>query len=471
VPKIPFGDDDTQIPTVSTERPPAQRVNGLRISVVSGPDAGLAIRANQPKTIVGRSPASEVRLSDPTASSFHVELCADSHGVLARDLESLNGTVFQGARIGSAVIPSGATLQIGSSLVRVELDVPLAQNEHSRGSFGDLCGTSRTMRELFTLLERIAGTELALLIEGPTGTGKELAARAIHAASAHAAGSFVVLDCTAIPASLAESVLFGHERGAFTGATERRPGVFEAAGDGTVFLDEVGELPLDLQPKLLRALEQRQVVRVGSSQPIPVRARVLSATWRDLRARVNQGTFREDLYYRLAQARVPLPALRERTEDIPLLVRHILERIPEGGRAARSISTEALKELCQREYAGNVRELRHTVERAAMLAAGDVILPSDLAFERMLMGECKRSGSPTTEIADLGESLPPPPPTDGSLPMFKEAKRTAIEEFERDYLARLLARAGNNLSRASALAGVERHHLRDLLRKRGLWGE
>jgi DNA-binding NtrC family response regulator len=326
------------------------------------------------------------------------------------------------------------------------------------------------MRELFTLLERLAGTELALLLEGPTGSGKELAARAIHAESAHASGPFVVLDCTAIPVTLAESVLFGHERGAFTGANERRPGVFEAAGEGTVFLDEVGELPIDLQPKLLRALEQRQVVRVGSSQPIPVRARVLSATWRDLRARINQGTFREDLYYRLAQARVPLPALRERSEDVPLLVRHMLERLPNTGRSARSISPEALKELCQREYAGNVRELRHTVERAAMLAEGDTILPSDLAFERMLMGECRRSGSATTEVADPGESMPPPA-AEGSLPMFKEAKRTAIEEFERDYLARLLSRAGNNLSRASALAGVERHHLRDLLRKRGLWGQ
>jgi DNA-binding NtrC family response regulator len=469
VPKIPFGDDDTQIPTVSTQRPSGQRVNGLRITVVGGPDAGLALVADQSKTIVGRSPAAEVRLSDPTASSFHVELSADPEGVAIRDLESLNGTLHQGARIGFGIVPSGSTLQIGSSMVRVELDVPLAATNHSRASFGELCGTSRMMRELFTLLERLAGTELALLIEGPTGCGKELAARAIHDASAHAAGPFVVLDCTAIPATLAESVLFGHERGAFTGATERRPGVFEAAGDGTVFLDEVGELPIDLQPKLLRALEQRQVVRVGSSQPIPVRARVLSATWRDLRARINQGTFREDLYYRLAQARVPLPPLRDRAEDIPLLVRHLLDRLPETGRSARHISAEALRELCQREYAGNVRELRHTVERAAMLAAGDTILPSDLAFERMLMGECRRSSSAATEASDPGESIAPPP-ADASLPMFKEAKRTAIEEFERDYLARLLTRAGNNLSRASALAGVERHHLRDLLRKRGLWG-
>ncbi len=318
------------------------------------------------------------------------------------------------------------------------------------------------MRALYTLLERLAPTDLSLLIEGPTGTGKELAARAIHEASGHAEGPFVVLDCTAIPPSLAESILFGHERGAFTGAAERRPGVFEAAAQGTLFLDEVGELPSELQPKLLRVLEQRQVVRVGASQAIPVHARILSATWRELRLRVNQGTFREDLYYRLAQARVNLPALAERPDDIPLLVTYFLENLPAGTRCARAIAPDALVELSSREFRGNVRELRHTVERAAMLAAGDVIVSSDLAFERMLMGECQRAKSSPTESM-LSET------PDSALPLFKEAKRTLVDEFERSYLEQLLGRAGKNLSRASAFAGIERHHLRDLLKKHGLW--
>lgn len=462
----PLEDDEAQVPTLYKERAPSQRAQGVRVSVVAGPDAGLSVRSAATAT-VGRSAAAEVRLSDRTASSFHVELSAHAEGVMARDLESLNGTLHQGARLGWAVVPSGATLQVGSSLIRVELDVPVQAPSHSLVSFGELRGTSALMRELFSVLARLAPTDLALLLEGPTGTGKELAARAIHEASTHAHGPFVVLDCTAIPATLAESVLFGHERGAFTGATDRRPGVFESAADGTVFLDEVGELPLDLQPKLLRVLEQRQVVRVGSAQPVPIRARVISATWRDLRSRINQGSFREDLYYRLAQARVALPALRERVEDIPLLVQSFLDRLPPASRAARAISQEALRELSSRDYSGNVRELRHTVERAAMLAAGDEILPSDLAFERMLMGECRRAPSETA-LPEPGESLRPSAPMH-AIPMFKEAKRTAIEEFERDYLKRLLERAENNLSRASAIAGVERHHLRDLLRKRGLW--
>ncbi len=448
------------MPTVARASGPVRTTaHGVVVEIVSGPDVGArtAVRAN--KVVVGRSVAADVRLSDGTASSFHVELAPGADGIQVRDLDSLNGTVYHGARIASAVVPTGATLQLGATLMRVELDVPVESQTEELASFGALVGDSAAMRSVFSLLARLASTELALLIEGPTGTGKELAARAVHERSAHASGSFVVLDCTAIPASLAESVLFGHERGAFTGAQERRPGVFEAAGKGTVFLDEVGELPMDLQPKLLRVLEQRHVTRVGSATPIPVAARVVAATWRDLRARINQKKFREDLYYRLAQARVAIPALGERPEDIPTLVQHFLARLPPHVQGARAVSPEAMQELSGRDYPGNVRELLHTVERAAVLAGGDVILPTDLSFERMLMGECSRAARGTEQA----------PGTSEALPMFKEAKRTLIDEFERDYLERLITRAEKNLSRASALAGIERHHLRDLLRKHGLW--
>ena len=454
--------DDDQLPTVAKQTVPMRTGRGLRVSVVTGRDAGLCVAVRGQKVVVGRSAPCELRLTDPAASSFHVELAADRSGILVRDLESLNGTLYQGARILSAVVPPGAVLQTGSSLVRVDLDTEYEAAGEEQVSFGELVGVSHVMRELFSLMARLARTELSLLLEGPTGTGKELAARAVHEASAHAAEPFVVLDCTAIPASLAESVLFGHEKGAFTGATERRPGVFEAAGEGTVFLDEVGELPNELQPKLLRVLDQRQVVRVGSSRPVPMHARIVSATWRDLRGRVNQKRFREDLYYRLAQARVAIPALAERPEDIPALADHFLRRLPTTTRCARAITAEALRDLCERDFPGNVRELRSTIERAAMLADGPAILPSDLAFERMLMGERSRA----TQGASSGDIEEEP---SVSLPFFKEAKRTLIDEFERDYLERLLTRAGKNLSRASALAGIERHHLRDLLRKHGLW--
>ncbi len=451
--------------TIQADRLRGPSVRGVRITVVAGPDAGHEQVFAMQRVIVGRAAGSDFRVNDPTVSSFHLELIAaeDRGGVQLVDLSSRNGTVYAGARIERAVVPSGATLEVGSSIVRVELDAAFATEVADLPAFGELRGRNVAMRELFSTLARLARTELSILIEGQTGTGKELAARAVHDASNYAQGPFVVLDCTAIPSTLAESVLFGHERGAFTGASERRVGVFEAAEGGTIFLDEVGELPLELQPKLLRVLERREVVRVGSTTPRPVQVRVISATWRDLRTMINQGKFREDLYYRLAQARVTLPPMRERVEDIPLLVYHFLQRLPPG-QGARAISPEALSELQRREYAGNVRELKSTVERAAMMAEGAVITGADLAFERMLSGERARAPSPV--------SAPPvpaaPQAVNGPLTPFKEAKRTLIDEFEKDYLQRLLQRTGNNLSRAAALAGIERHYLRDLFRKHGL---
>ncbi len=457
--------DVDQIKTVRTGAEAKAVSHGLRVEIVKGAGAGKKGLLARRTSIVGRSDAAEFVLADPTVSSFHVELSASPHlggaGVQVVDLASANGTLYAGARLERAVIPSGAMLNLGRTVLRVDVDVPFAAEASTLPVFGELRGASVAMRELFSLLERLARTELSLLVEGPTGTGKELIARAVHDASPRASGPFVVLDCTAIPASLAESTLFGHEKAAFTGATERRLGVFEAADKGTIFLDEIGELPLELQPKLLRVLERREVVRVGSTKPHPIDVRVLGATWRDLRAMINQEKFREDLYYRLAQARVTVPPLRERLDDVPLLVKHFLARLPRDLVCARSFSPEALEELLRREFAGNVRELKSTVERAAMTAAGDVVTPADLSFERLLCGHHPAPPTPP--------SLPPKSGVPGAeLARFKEAKRTLIDEFERDYLQRLLARTGNNLSRASALAGVERHHLRDLFRKHGL---
>ena len=453
--------------TIQADRLRGPTVRGVRVCVMSGPDAGLNQVFAVHRAIVGRSAGCDVRLSDQTVSSFHVEICAaeERGGVAVTDLSSRNGTLYAGARLDKAVVPSGATLEVGSTILRVELDAPFATEVADLPTFGELRGRNIAMRELFSTLARLARTDLSILVEGQTGTGKELAARAVHDASQYAQGPFVVLDCTAIPSTLAESVLFGHERGAFTGASERRVGVFEAAEGGTVFLDEVGELPLELQPKLLRVLERREVVRVGSTAPRPVQVRVISATWRDLRTMINQGKFREDLYYRLAQARVTIPPLRDRPEDIPLLVYHFLQRMP-GTQGARAISPESLGELQRREYAGNVRELKSTVERAAMMAEGAVITNADRAFERMLSGERARAPSPASAPPSVGTASTPN--LNDPIAPFKEAKRTLIDEFEKDYLQRLLQRTGNNLSRAAALAGIERHYLRDLFRKHGL---
>lgn len=421
---------------------------GVRAVVVAGPSTGAG--AVGKKITLGRSRVADVAISDFTVSEFHVEISAHEGGIDVRDLDSWNGTYFEGARVGRAVVPRGATLSIGESAIRVDVAAELQPSSPVRDSFRALLGKSTAMRELFALLERLAPTDLAVFIEGPTGSGKELVARALHDDSARAAGPFVVLDCAALPANLAESVLFGHTTGAFTGAVEPRMGVFEAGNGGTVFLDEVGDLPLDLQPKLLRLLESRQVTRLGENKPRPVSVRLLSATWRDLRRMVNQGMFRDDLYYRLAQTRLVLPSLVERREDIELLAADFLRRLPREASCARSLSREALAELAKRDYPGNVRELKNVVERAAYMCDGPVIRPQDLAFERLL----ERRRDDTLE--------------EGEVPEFKGAKRTAVDDFEHDYLARLMAKTNGNIAMAAGLAGIERHYLRSLLKKHGL---
>jgi DNA-binding NtrC family response regulator len=362
--------------------------------------------------------------------------------------------------VSRCTVPPGCPILLGATVLRVDPAGDRAVSAPETSSFGALVGGSLGMRELYAMLSRLAQNDLSLLIQGETGTGKELAARAVHAAGRRAGKPFVVLDCTTIPAALAPSVLFGSVKGAYTGA-EHRIGVFEAANGGVLFMDEVGELPLDLQPMLLRVLQQREVVPVGSNKPRSIDVRVMSATWRDLRAMVNRGTFREDLYYRLAQATVWMPSLAERREDIPLLIQHVLGRLPADVRAARAISQEAMEALAGRSYPGNVRELQSTVERLAMLADGPIITLGDLTFERMLAMERSRASSPQMAGLDSDANSP--------LEPFKEAKRTLIDEFEKTYLGRLLERTGRNLSRAAALAGLERNNLRDLLKKHGLY--
>lgn len=415
---------------------------------------------------VGRTAAADVWLDDPAVSAFHVELISLPHGVLVKDAGSRNGTfVAGGIRIVEGVVPPGTMLMVGTTTLRVDrIESGPRTAAPELASFGRLRASSAMMRSLFAVLSRVAPTELSILIEGQTGTGKELVADAIHRASPRANGPFSILDCTSVPRALAESVLFGHERGAFTGAEEARPGIFEAGEGGTVFIDEIGELPLDLQPKLLRVLEKREVVRIGGNRTIPVNVRVIAATWRDLRKMVNQGQFREDLYFRIAQARVGIPPLSDRADDIPALVYHFLQSLPPKAPGARMITREALEELKARAWPGNVRELRSTVERAAMLAQGASITPADLGFERLIAGERNRAPAPAT--AALNADAPAPE----ALPDFKAAKRSLVDEFERGYLASLLERSGDNLTRASAISGIERHHLRDLLRKHGLRG-
>jgi DNA-binding NtrC family response regulator len=310
-------------------------------------------------------------------------------------------------------------------------------------------------------------------------------ARALHRASKRLAGPLVVQDCSALPRDLVESVLFGHERGAFTGATERRAGSFEQANGGTLFLDEIGELPLDLQPKLLRALESREVRRVGGAHTTPVDVRVIAATHRDLRAMVGAGTFREDLYYRLGVVTVELPALRQRRDDIPLLAQTLLEqfckRHPEMG--PRSLAAPVLERLSAQPWPGNVRELRNVIERAASLCDASEITVDDLlpaGVSRAPMVPAQSLGARTVDaviagaasgVAHDGVASPTAPgavPDELAALPFKDAKARVLESFEPAYLRALLVKHHGNITRSAAAAGLTRYHLRELCKRYGL---
>ena len=455
-------DDATRTESLKTPSRSTSESHALRITVTHGIDAGRVFEVKSARAVVGRSADADARLADPTVSQFHAELRAAANGIVVVDLGSTNGTRAGSIAVRDASVPTGTMVSFGSTTARVEVIDGATVPRSNALSFGGLVGGSEVMRELYAVLERLARTDLALFLEGPTGTGKEVAARALHEHSRRAGAPFVALDCTTIPPTLAESVLFGHERGAFTGANEKRIGIFEAAANGTLLLDEVGELPAEMQPKLLRVLERREVLPVGSTKPRPIHARIVSATWRDLRSLVNKGAFREDLYHRLAQARVRMPSLAERVDDIGMLAEHFLANIPWDVTAARAIAPDALALIEARTYSGNLRELKNTVERAAMLAAGSVITVADLTFERLLASEQRAAES--RPIAASPSDAP------SEIEPYKDARREMLDAFERGYLERLLARAGTNLSLAARLARVDRQTLRELLSRHGLRG-
>jgi DNA-binding NtrC family response regulator len=329
-----------------------------------------------------------------------------------------------------------------------------------------ILGTSRAAEVLKARVEQLARTEMTVLIQGPTGSGKDVVARAIHEESARVDGPFVVLDCGAMSRDLAESILFGHAAGAFPGAAESREGFLEAAHRGTLLLDDVGALPIDVQPRLLRALETRTVTRVGETTPRPLDIRLLCATSRDLRRVVESGQLRADLYVRFTQSRVTVPSLAERRDDISMLADEFLERTAWANGRVRALSDEARALLVAREYAGNVRELRHVLDRAACLCDGPIIERSDLIFDEVLRvtDAWGQDGSTTTtEEATMDAT------TLNLFPDFKEAKQNVVDDFEKQYLERLMARTDGNIAMGAGIAGLERHYLRSLLRKHGLY--
>ncbi len=455
-------DDDGALTIIFSEgRAAAKQLRTSRLVVLEGPDAGMRFTVDRPRITGGRSAVNDFVLSDKAVSGTHFEILSTDEGFLLRDLGSTNGTFLGGFRIKEAYLKPGCEFQVGHTVLRFEPThevVEIRLSDHER--FGEALGRSVAMREVFAILERVAPSDLTILISGETGTGKDVIARAIHDKSPRRSGPFVVLDCSAIPKNLIESTLFGHEKGAFTGAVERRRGVFEQAHGGTIFLDEVGELDLSLQPKLLRVLENRQVQRVGGGKLIPVDVRVIAATNRDLRKMVAEGTFREDLYFRLSVMHVRLPPLRERKADIGLLAEHFLARVAERTGRGLRFDPKTLEALSRHEWPGNVRELKNVVERAASLAEGEIIRPEDILWgepARLRIGPASNSGLASFDPARMAASEP-----------FKEAKQQVVDVFEREYIQALMEHFAGNLSRAAEHAGLTRFHLRQLLKKHGL---
>lgn len=409
-------------------------------------NGSLISRSIRERTTVGTAPDVDIVLADKEVSRLHAELDPRDDGLWVRDLGSRNGTYVERIRVQAARVPAGGSIQLGRTelLVRYAAQ-PSAIELWPAASYHGLVGGSAVMRELFLRLDRVAKSAATVLIEGETGTGKELVARAIHEASDRAQGPFVVIDCGALPENLLEAELFGHARGAFTGALAGRDGAILDADGGTVFLDEIGELPLTMQPKLLRVLESRTVRRIGESQARPVDVRFVSATHRDLRTMANQRAFREDLYFRLAVLPVRVPPLRERPDDIPRLVEHFLSHD-----VSASVSPELMRELLSRPWFGNVRELRNFVERARTLGAREALATSS------------QTPSSTGAASWLGL------PSDWYEASFSDFRECVAEASEREYVRRLLERHGGKVAQAAQRVGINRTYLYRLIKKYGL---
>jgi transcriptional regulator with PAS, ATPase and Fis domain len=432
-------------PTRARPLPTIVRYAKVRLSVTRGPDTGLNFETAGMPVRIGTASDNDIVLTDDTVSRRHAEFEPTPLGMRVRDVESTNGIVIGGIRIRDAFIPGDFQVALGESWISAQWLGETVDKEQVPGDrFGDALGRSARMRELFADLERIANTDVTLLLEGETGTGKDLIAESIHGSSQRAGGPFVVFDCGAVAPTVIESELFGHERGAFTGAHSTHVGVFEQAEGGTLFMDEIGELPLDLQPKLLRVLEKREIRRIGGRQTIPIDARIVAATNRNLRASVQRREFRQDLYFRLAAAHVTVPPLRDRMEDLELLVEFFLaQQTPQ--RTLADVPEHVWEMFRAHRWPGNVRELRNAVQRLA-------VTPDRLLHDAA-------TGTPAvTPTWTRGEAVVP----------LRIARRQAGDDFERAYLEHVLEKTGGNVTRAAALAEVSRQMMQKLMRKHGM---
>ena len=408
------------------------------------PRVGPAEVFDQWKVRIGSGPGNDWTLQDNTVSATHAEITVTDKGFRIKDTGSTNGTFVDGIRVMDAILPAGRKVSFGNFETEFQiLDDTVSEAIHDSEEYHGAVGRSAHMRALFSRIQKVASTPATVLIQGETGTGKEVVAWSIYEASNRKEQNFVVVDCSAIPKNLIESELFGHEKGAFTGAVSQRKGAFERAHGGTLFLDELGELELELQPKLLRALEQRKIQRVGGDRPIQVDVRIIAATNRDLQRHVAQGSFREDLYYRLAVVNLDLPPLRERLEDLDVLVSHFLHQM---GRAIEDLPEGTMEIFRQHTWPGNCRELRNAVERAVVLGEAEP--------QRMV-------GATPAQTAEAGPNSVVR--TINLEEAYKAQKANVVADFEEKY-ARLLVKAHNgNVSAAARQAGIDRMSLHKIL--------
>ena len=439
-------------------KPAAVNLRRCKLVVIKGPQRGTEYVISSDVFQVGKAPENDLVIGDETVSRQHFAIVRDAKGYLVRDLQSTNGTFLDGAEIKEAYIRAGSVIGAGASELKFtpfEERIEILPSE--KEVLGEMVGRSQAMREIFGLIERIATTDATVLIEGETGTGKDMIARTPHQLSKRRDAPFIVVDCGAVAGTLIESELFGHEKGAFTGAVAGRQGAFELASGGTVFLDELGELSLDLQPKLLRVLEQRELRKVGGSKTLKVDLRVIAATRKDLRSEVEKGKFREDLYFRLNVVPITAPSLRDRREDIPPLVDHFLAKLGAPGAAPPQLSDATRAALYAHDWPGNVRELRNVMERALALGTDPGALVAPLGENPLGRASSSASGGGSPEGIDFEPGL-----------SFRDTKERWNEVFERRYLQWLLKRAEGNISKAARDADMDRKYLHKLLRKYGI---
>ena len=435
------GAPDTQL--WSTRGDPREAtVRHFFLDLFDGETTRQTFENSSPRCSIGSGTSNDVLVDDPTVSRFHCEIQSDGTGARVVDLGSRNGTVLDGVLVRDAYLRAGSVLSLG----RVSLRFRPAEHRtalpvSSRTELAGLVGRSVAMRACFAVIERAAASDVVVLVEGETGTGKSRAARALHQLSARAQAPFLTVDCGAIPANLLETELFGHRKGAFTGAIEDRIGVFEGAEGGTVFLDEVGELPLDVQPKLLKAIEDRKVRRVGTNAYRPVNVRLVAASNRDLRAEVNAGRFRADLFYRLAVVRLTLPPLRQRPDDIAPIAERLLASLgAPAEESATLLGPSFLARLEASSWPGNVRELRNHLERC--LVFHDAMLPAH----------------DEDEANDSAARVDP-------RSTYTDARRRALDGFERAYVKALVNLHDGNVARAAEAAELDRAYLYKLMRR------